>query len=277
MRLAASLLVLLALPLAARAQRSPHLAQMRQMRGRALACLEAGTRDGALTHVRRSSSVDRWCATGDPCADEPLGAPIAGTRYELRASTSGGADGLELEVRARAPAGAVHLVLQPWTGGVTLVLTLDDGEHMHVGPEQCVDVPDGQLCEGTRTLDASGVEGWHAALVRGHLGSARALRDTTLDVLARLRARVERAVAEHRLTTCGDRDEPGRFVYRPGPGGSRGMFDTCVRRPLTADEEQAALAAARAEIARRERFVERHHRAWHAAIDARFPVARCWL
>jgi hypothetical protein len=55
------------------------------------------------------------------------------------------------------------------------------------------------------------------------------------------------------------------------------MFDTCVHRALTADEEQDTLRAARAEIARRERFVRRHHRAWHAAIDALFPATRCWL
>jgi hypothetical protein len=82
---------------------------------------------------------------------------------------------------------------------------------------------------------------------------------------------VTRAAPSVRI--CPTPHDPRRFEERETEVGI-GIFDTCVHRSLTDDEERAFLDDMHREMARRRRLVRRHHRAWHRAVAQLLGLAR---
>ena len=113
-----------------------------------------------------------------------------------------------------------------------------------------------------------GFERWLYEEREAYLVSPLSFRDRALLRIAQIRANIERAAREGRLTVCDDPHDPGRYVCVPGPDGSRGMFDRCVHRPVTPRERDATLASMRAELGRRAALVRENYRAWYSAVRA---------
>jgi hypothetical protein len=228
-------------------------------------------------HERVSSGMwaeERWCrpATGRTRCDEPL----APDRYVLRTIT-GQQEKLELlATRVDAADGwGVGVSIQAWTGGFDLWFTkgrrrLDLGTHFTYQNEPFANIaitPVGPTGDSFTWLDLG---------LSAYLASAVAFRDAALRGLGLLRAAVSDQVGRGGLSLREDLHAQGCMVEFEGAGGASGWKDSCPRRRLTLEENQAVLTRCRRELDAREELVRRNYVSLHAALMATLPLDRCW-
>ncbi len=98
-----------------------------------------------------------------------------------------------------------------------------------------------------------------------YLVSADAMRDLGLQNLGALEQKVTATVQVHQATAC-DHGTP------PANGGA----PPCLPRPLTAAEEQEALASAATYFAAQTAALRDHYQEMRTALLSAFPLDRCW-
>ncbi|MCI0394083.1 MAG: hypothetical protein L0332_01810 [Chloroflexi bacterium] len=98
-----------------------------------------------------------------------------------------------------------------------------------------------------------------------YLASPEAMRNQGLANLAALQQKVEETILAHQVTTC-----------EYGPYEGDGIPPACTLRPLTADEEAAALAEAEQHFNGQQRLLSDDYQEMYAALLKAFPLDRCW-
>ena len=91
------------------------------------------------------------------------------------------------------------------------------------------------------------------------------MRDLGLHSLAALEQKVTATIQTHQSAACA-------YDTPPANGGA----PPCTPRPLTAEEETAALTKAQAYFAVQTAALRDHYREMWAALLNAFPLDRCW-
>lgn len=229
----------------------------------------------ALPLARGGAFVrERWCAP-DSAAD-------ACARGQLRQTLPWGAQWAILSTHAygnRYPqVFGLGLERGALLGDWGLVLTVSRGGRDVTGDHVQLQFVQPEVDHGVVRLALGDEETWPvvdqtfrvsagAEAVVGLLGALRAspdsFRDAALGRIDALATEVRRGIAAHEAYRC---------VYDKRPAGTS-TPPPCTPVPLSADDEQAALAAAERVFAERRALVETHAAALHALVVALVPAA----
>lgn len=210
------------------------------------------------------ASVETWCAHA-PCEDQVDGFRfhiVDGALVELHLFLADAADGFSLDAGWQA------------SGAFGFRFTHDD-ELIDLTYELAYEPPGLSVGFSARDIDeivaldpADGTHAfslWIARELARHLVSATSLRDTELAARRALRASVARGIATGGTIREGTFAEEC-FEERSTPQGT-GIFDTCVMRMASADEQRAVLATLDARLRRERAILRGHSRAFHRVLE----------
>lgn len=114
--------------------------------------------------------------------------------------------------------------------------------------------------------------------LRARFSSPETLRDALLDQQDVLHEQVTGLLDRGQMSLCPEPDAADRFQCGPmGDGEGHAMYDTCVRRGLTAQETADARARLDAEVEARRSLILRDYEAIHAAVTRALADDSCWL